>query len=173
MAVAQRVGLEPCSWQVILTGISSFTTPLPGKIHSNPVIIMGTQGIVYRDLIDKDVEPLQQQPFAEPVQTLPQDTAAREGTTTTLLGAPTESHALALEAAKSVHPAEAGAAQVPHEEEVVDLGWNEPKEHVARPLVGGLSNEDLWLLVRRFNKVRKHGRGLQQPWLIVSSKCTM
>ena len=36
----------------------------------------------------------------------------------------------------------------------MDLGWNEPKEAVAKPLVGGLSNEDLWLLVRRFNKVR-------------------
>jgi hypothetical protein len=35
----------------------------------------------------------------------------------------------------------------------MDLGWNEPKEAVAKPLVGGLSNEDLWLLVRRFNKV--------------------
>jgi hypothetical protein len=121
---------------------------------------MGSQGIVYRDLIDKDVEPLQQQTTAEPNPTMHHGTAAREGTATTLLSAPTESHALALEAAKSVHPAEAGAAQVPHDEEVVDLGWNEPKEHVARPLVGGLSNEDLWLLVRRFNKVSKHVSGL-------------
>tara|TARA_R110002003_G_scaffold44_6_gene3239 strand:+ start:15453 stop:15758 length:306 start_codon:yes stop_codon:yes gene_type:complete len=100
---------------------------------------MGTQGVVLKDLL-----PL---PDTDPTQ--------HEGTTTTLTDAPTESHALAMDAAKAVHPAEAGAAQVQHQEEVVDLGWNEPKEHVAKPLVGGLSNEDLWLLVRRFNKVRR------------------
>lgn len=119
---------------------------------------MGSQGLVFKDLL-----PL---PDADPTE--------HEGTTTTLTDAPTESHALALEvssvdgipqtyadsrclqsqAAKAVHPSEAGAAQVQHEQEVVDLGWNEPKEAVAKPLVGGLSNEDLWLLVRRFNKVR-------------------
>jgi hypothetical protein len=59
-----------------------------------------------------------------------------------------------MDAARNIHPAERGAAQVKHDAEVVDLGWNESKEHVAAPLVGGLSNEDLWLLVRRFNKVR-------------------
>jgi hypothetical protein len=133
---------------------------------------MGTQGVVYRDLIDKDVEP-PQHAVAETNPTAHHGTTTREGTTTTLLGAPTESHALAVEAAKSTHPAEAGAAQVQHTEEVVDLGWNEPKEHVARPLVGGLSNEDLWLLVRRFNKVRIFWRGLQRPWLTGCSKCTM
>lgn len=103
------------------------------------LITMGTQGVVLKDLL-----PL---PDTDPTQ--------HEGTTTTLTDAPTESHALAMDAAKAVHPAEAGAAQVQHQEEVVDLGWNEPKEHVAKPLVGGLSNEDLWLLVRRFNKVRR------------------
>lgn len=104
---------------------------------------MGSQGLVFKDLV----------PLPEV------DPTAHEGTATTLLDAPTESHALAIEAAKATHPAEAGAAQIEHEEEVVDLGWNEPKEHVARPLVGGLSNEDLWLLVRRFNKVsRVEGR---------------
>ena len=98
---------------------------------------MGSQGLVFKDLVPV--------PHVDPT--------AEEGTATTLLDAPTESHALAIEAAKAVDPTEAGAAQVAHEEEVVDLGWNEPKEHIARPLVGGLSNEDLWLLVRRFNKV--------------------
>jgi hypothetical protein len=70
--------------------------------------------------------------------------------------APTESHALALEAATSPTEHGQGAAQVEHGQEVVNLGWNEPKEHIASPLVGGLSNEDLWLLVRRFNKVRQN-----------------
>lgn len=37
--------------------------------------------------------------------------------------------------------------------EIKDLGWNEPKQMIASPLVGGLQNEDLWILIRRFNKV--------------------
>ncbi|KAH9871818.1 hypothetical protein J1614_006075, partial [Plenodomus biglobosus] len=102
--------------------------------------IMSTGGVVYKDLL-----PI---PDTDPTEV--------EGTTTTLLDAPTESHALALQAAKSAALEEKGAAQIEHAEEVVDLGWNEPKEHVAKPLVGGLSNEDLWLLVRRFNKQMYH-----------------
>jgi hypothetical protein len=99
---------------------------------------MSTGGVVYKDLMPiPDTNP-----------------AEHEGKATTLLDAPTESHALALNAAKDAPLEEKGAAQVAHGEEVVDLGWNEPKEMVAKPLVGGLGNEDLWLLVRRFNKVR-------------------
>jgi hypothetical protein len=98
---------------------------------------MSTGGVVYKDLL-----PI---PDTDPTE--------HEGKFTTLRDAPTESHALALNAAKSAPPEEKGAAQVAHGDEVVDLGWNEPKEFVAKPLVGGLGNEDLWLLVRRFNKV--------------------
>jgi len=99
-------------------------------------------GVVYKDLLaDPDTDPTETQ-IEEP--------------STTLLDAPTESHALALQAAKEAAPEEKGAAQIEHAEEVVDLGWNEPKELVARPLVGGLSNEDLWLLIRRFNKQMYH-----------------
>jgi hypothetical protein len=86
---------------------------------------MSTGGVVYKDLL-----PI---PDTDPTE--------HEGKSTTLRNAPTESHAL-------------GAAQIAHGDEIVDLGWNEPKELVAKPLVGGLGNEDLWLLVRRFNKVR-------------------
>ncbi|KAF1947959.1 hypothetical protein EJ02DRAFT_449427 [Clathrospora elynae] len=101
---------------------------------------MSTGGVVYKDLMPiPDTNP-----------------TVHEGKQTTLLDAPTESHALALESAKSVPEEERGAAQVEHGNEVVDLGWNEPKELVARPLVGGLANEDLWLLVRRFNKQMYH-----------------
>lgn len=38
-------------------------------------------------------------------------------------------------------------------EDVVDLGWNEKKENIPGPLIGGMDNEELWLLVRRFNRV--------------------
>ena len=61
----------------------------------------------------------------------------------------TESHALA-----NADHDEKGAAQNGHNEsEVKDLGWNENPDDVPKPLVGGLPNEELWLLVRRFNKV--------------------
>lgn len=68
---------------------------------------------------------------------------------------PTLSHTLANAAveAPEMHTTEKGAAQVDHDEEVVDLGWNSAPAHVESPLVGGMKNEDLWVLVRRFNKV--------------------
>jgi hypothetical protein len=61
----------------------------------------------------------------------------------------TESHVLA-----NADHEEKGAAQHDHgETEVRDLGWNEKPHDVPNPLVGGLPNEELWTLVRRFNKV--------------------
>ncbi|USP73747.1 hypothetical protein yc1106_01021 [Curvularia clavata] len=97
---------------------------------------MSTGGVVYKDLL-----PI---PDTDPTQ--------HEGKSSTLRDAPTDSHALALEGARPPPTEEKGAAQVEHGEEVVDLGWNEPKEHVAKPLVGGLDNEDVWMLIRRFNR---------------------
>ena len=71
-------------------------------------------------------------------------------TTSPLESAPTDSHALATQQ----HDVK-GAAQIEHgESEVKDLGWDEDPEHIPTPLVGGLLNDDLWVLVRRFNKVR-------------------
>src|SRR2546421_6471787 len=72
--------------------------------------------------------------------------------------APSESHDLAAAAAEEPFETtgEAGASQVDHaEEEIRDLGWRERDhvEKIPRPLVGGLSNEELWTLIRRFNKV--------------------
>ena len=64
--------------------------------------------------------------------------------------APTDSHALAT----SDHE-EIGAAQESHKEDVAkDLGWNEDMEEIPDPLVGGLTNQQVWLLVRRFNMVK-------------------
>ena len=63
---------------------------------------------------------------------------------------PTDSHALA-----AADHDEKGLAQEGHfEAEVRDLGWTDPKLENSKRLVGGFSNEELWLLVRRFNKVR-------------------
>jgi hypothetical protein len=66
---------------------------------------------------------------------------------------PTDSHALA-----NADHDEKGAAQIDHDEtEVQDLGWGgdgfTKPSSVPNPLVGGLPNEELWTLVRRFNKV--------------------
>jgi hypothetical protein len=64
---------------------------------------------------------------------------------------PTESHALAD---TEMAPEEKGYAQHDHGDvEVKDLGWQEPPENIPTPLVNRLPNEELWTLVRRFNKV--------------------
>ena len=76
---------------------------------------------------------------------------------------PSLSHALA---ATSDSQEEKGVAQRDRRQhpEVEDLGWNERKEEIVSPLVRGLSNEDLWLLVRRFNKVRTNNLKGVSAW---------
>ncbi|RKU39812.1 hypothetical protein DL546_000861 [Coniochaeta pulveracea] len=71
---------------------------------------------------------------------------------------PTLSHALALD-----DHDEKGLAQQDHDHEVLDLGWNEEKKNIPAPLVGGLQNEDLWMLVRRFNKQIWHVKATVLP----------
>jgi Protein of unknown function (DUF3292) len=71
-------------------------------------------------------------------------------TSPSLENAQTDSHKLATQD----HELK-GASQLDHDEiEVKDLGWNDKVENVPTPVVGGLPNEELWTLVRRFNKVR-------------------
>ncbi|KAL2061795.1 hypothetical protein VTL71DRAFT_7173 [Oculimacula yallundae] len=73
---------------------------------------------------------------------------------------PTESHALA-----NADHEEKGVAQINHGhiEEVRDLGWNDHPSDVPAPLVGGLPNEELWTLIRRFNKQMYHVKALPNP----------
>ncbi|TKA32009.1 hypothetical protein B0A50_01255 [Salinomyces thailandicus] len=71
---------------------------------------------------------------------------------------PTASHALAV----ADHD-DKGHAQTSHEAEVKDLGWNEPNDKIPSPLVGGMPNEDLWVLVRRFNKQMYHVKEYPHP----------
>lgn len=76
---------------------------------------------------------------------------------------PTASHALAEEST-DVPLEEKGAAQIEHGHiEVKNLGWNDEAENVPVPLVGGLKNDDLWTLVRRFNKQIFYVRRIQNP----------
>jgi hypothetical protein len=74
--------------------------------------------------------------------------------------APTDSHALA-----AADHDEKGIAQLHSqyntEAEVKDLGWNERPEKIPSPLVGGLPNEELWMLVRRFNKQMYHVKAIE------------
>lgn len=71
----------------------------------------------------------------------------------TLMDNPSLSHELATDDHE-----EKGLAQQDHPQEVLDLGWNQKKQAIAEPLVGGLDNEELWMLVRRFNKVSNNHR---------------
>ena len=89
----------------------------------------------------KDILPIPEttQPLTDPHQEERADTLADE---------PTLSHSLAV----ADHD-EKGLAQVEHDEMVQDLGWHAKEENIPSPLVGMLPNDDLWLLIRRFNKV--------------------
>ncbi|KAM5352800.1 hypothetical protein ACJ41O_005522 [Fusarium nematophilum] len=75
--------------------------------------------------------------------------------------APTASHALAQESSTLD---EKGASQIQHDDvEVKNLGWNDKAQHVPQPLVGGLKNEDLWTLIRRFDKQVFCVRRIDEP----------
>lgn len=96
---------------------------------------MAMQGVVLKDLAP-----------------LPENTDPDKKEVTRALGEePTASHALAM----ADHD-DKGYAQEDHDGEVKDLGWNQPADEIARPLVGGLPNEELWVLIRRFNKQMYH-----------------
>lgn len=61
---------------------------------------------------------------------------------------PTDSHVLS-----QVEQDEKGLIQKASEtSEITDFGWNNLADH-TEPLIAGLSNEDLWMLIRRFDKV--------------------
>ena len=76
---------------------------------------------------------------------------------------PTASHALAHESL-SAGPEEKGACQDEHDEvEVRNLGWNEEAQRVPPYVVGGLRNEELWTLVRRFDKQIFQVKSIDEP----------
>jgi hypothetical protein len=70
-----------------------------------------------------------------------------------------ESHALATEN----HELKGAAQEAGKEAQITNLGWQANAKGVAT-LVGGLSNEDLWTLIRRFNKVSIAGRSMQEQF---------
>jgi hypothetical protein len=63
---------------------------------------------------------------------------------------PTDSHVLS-----QVEQDEKGLAQKAGDTEgITNIGWGVSPNVIEEPLVAGLSNEDLWMLIRRFDKVR-------------------
>lgn len=100
---------------------------------------MSAAGIVYRDLTDVPGT-------VHPVERLGLGNADTEVRASLAAGG-SDSHALAV----ADHD-EKGTAQLSGPG-VVDLGWHDPPEAIPKPLVGGLPNDHLWMLIRRFNKV--------------------
>ncbi|KAK6083183.1 hypothetical protein SCUP234_04011 [Seiridium cupressi] len=102
---------------------------------------MAAEGVVLRDLIDgpENQSPGDQSHYPTSIQQS---------------GIPHES--------ATAHTQDPGPAQFKHDEEV-DLGWNHQPEDIPDTLIGGLDNEDLWILIRRFNKQIFHLRQATKP----------
>ncbi|KAK9384112.1 hypothetical protein V1515DRAFT_91785, partial [Lipomyces mesembrius] len=71
---------------------------------------------------------------------------------------PSESHSLAAESchafdAEPDYSGKENAQLLQPNSEVKDLGWNANMNSIPDPLIPGLSNESLWMLIRRFNHV--------------------
>ena len=128
---------------------------------------MSPPGYVFKDggpLPDSDLKDPQNQTVGEQVSMEPASRTTTSNTSGSRINtpgsssqdgsdAPTDSHALA----NSDHDVK-GAVQKDFDEgaEVRDMGWREHPKDVPTPLVGGLPNEELWTLVRRFNKQLYH-----------------
>lgn len=54
-----------------------------------------------------------------------------------------------------------GDDQRPAEPGIQDLGWSEDP-HIPQPVIHGMTNEDFWVLVRRFNKQTFHVKRLKE-----------
>ncbi|CAO1620142.1 unnamed protein product [Sympodiomycopsis kandeliae] len=52
-----------------------------------------------------------------------------------------------------------GDEERPSEPELQDLGWSEDP-HIPNPVIHGMTNEDFWILARRFNKQTYHVKAL-------------
>lgn len=115
-----------------------------------------------------DSEPNAQQPPAlvwpEEAPLLKQDTLDPLAAGTSLADddEPTDSHALANQTA--VNADRFGVSRRnSNYKEVLDLGWNEEDKTRLQPIVQGIENEELWALLRRFNKQAFKVRTVEQP----------
>lgn len=139
---------------------------------------MPMPGYVFRDGGPIPDEDLQNRQASRPPGTIEEQAETRTSTSTnsnsvaSIMNTPTsstsasnghsDSHALASAGDHEMK----GAVQVNHEVgEVRDMGWNDHPANVPTPLVGGLPNEELWTLVRRFNKQMYHVKATHDPML--------
>ena len=130
---------------------------------------MPTPGYVFRDggpIPDSELQETRNQTLghqgnSEPVTRTSTSNSSYIDTPTSssnVSNAPSDSHALA-----NAQHEEKGAVQKNQKEgEVRDMGWREQPTDV---LVGGLPNEELWTLVRRFNKQMYHVKATKDPLL--------
>ena len=126
---------------------------------------MPMPGYVFRDggpIPDSELEEQQRtnNPAGETSRADATSSSSNFNTPTSSTSHASDSHALA----HADHD-EKGVAQLGHDESIKDLGWNEHPADVPSPLVGGLPNDDLWKLVRRFNKQMYHVRATDAPLL--------
>ncbi|KAL9101654.1 MAG: hypothetical protein Q9163_003110 [Psora crenata] len=153
--------------QVVYTGDEDGRVVVLRSVFTiNGVEKMPTPGYVFKDggpIPDSELEvPRNQEPGTQvDISSSNSSTLNNPTVSPTTLDIPSESHALA-----NVHHEEKGAAQMPHREgEVCDMGWHEHSQDVPRPLVGGLPNEELWTLIRRFNKQIYYVKATNDPLL--------
>ncbi|KAK9384130.1 hypothetical protein V1515DRAFT_67142 [Lipomyces mesembrius] len=80
---------------------------------------------------------------------------------------PSESHSLAAESCHALdaepdYSGKENAQLLQPNSEVKDLGWNANMNSIPAPLIPGLSNESLWMLIRRFNHLVYHVKVIPQ-----------
>ena len=127
---------------------------------------MSPPGYVFRDggpIPDSDLKDPHKQDIGEDINIEPATRITTSNTSGSRINTPasssqdgsdhaTDSHALA----NSDHEEKGAVQKADVEGEVRDMGWREHPSDVPTPLVGGLPNEELWTLVRRFDKQTYH-----------------
>ena len=117
---------------------------------------MSAPGIVYEGLIEGQTSTLSSKnprSSSGTQQTSEVDDAPDTSISRTL-GKKTGSHALAtadIDVKGTVQAASETSSS--DENEVANLGWHRVDEAKGDPFLGGWTNEEIWLFIRRFNKV--------------------
>lgn len=119
---------------------------------------MSAPGIVYEGLVEGQEGTLSK-PKPSSSSTAPKnaDKSTDDAPDTSIarsLGKKTNSHALAtadIDVKGTVQSASDTSSS--DENEVANLGWHRVDEADGDPFLGGWTNEEIWLFIRRFNKV--------------------
>ena len=151
----------PLSFQVIEAAIRTATMPMPGYVFRDGGPIPDS------DLKDAQHPELGTAPSIDPATTRTStstssniNTPTSSNASASASNAPSDSHAIAT----ADHELRGAVQKDVEDGEVRDMGWNE-KSTKLPTLVGGLPNEELWTLVRRFNKQMYHVKATSDPLL--------